>query len=175
MNTLLTRISGVFEISSPLIPKEDLIHMYLVYPLQRPHLHAVSVFAWKQRFLLRFGLPASIRIRWKRRSTKTHLFKNSLQSGGFLKMPICCIRVHRWNRRFLITITSRCWIPLCAYSNQCVFVWKGKDDSKTQLKRREFFWKRRKTTNPFSDKKGYLWKGTNFTTKRSSTIAGAWK
>lgn len=90
----------------------------------------------------------------------------------FLKMPICCIRVRGWNRRFLITITSRCWIPLCAYSHQCAFVWKGKDDSKTQLKRHEFFWKRRKKTNPFSDKKGYLWKGTNFTTKRSSTIAG---
>ena len=33
MNTLLTRISDVFEISSPFIPKEDLRHMYLVYPL----------------------------------------------------------------------------------------------------------------------------------------------
>lgn len=33
MNTLLTRISDVFKISSPFIPKEDLIHMYLVYPL----------------------------------------------------------------------------------------------------------------------------------------------
>ena len=33
MNTLLTRISDVFEISSPFIPKEDLIHMSLVYPL----------------------------------------------------------------------------------------------------------------------------------------------
>ena len=35
MNTLLTRISGVVEISSTLIPKEGLVHMYLVYALLR--------------------------------------------------------------------------------------------------------------------------------------------
>ena len=34
-----------------------------------------------------------------------------------------------------MNIMSRCWVP---YSNQCVFMWKGKDDSKTQLKDADF-------------------------------------
>ena len=169
MNTWLTRISDVFEISSPFIPKEDLIHRYLVYPLlSRAPLTRI-------RFRMKVEISSPV---WP---TGVHTypvktaFKENASFQKFRKMPICCICVHRWNRRLLITITSRCWIPLRAYSHQCVFVWKGKDDSKTQLKRREFFWKRRKKTNPFSDKKGYLWKGTKFTTKRSSTTAGAWK
>ena len=37
-----------------------------------------------------------------------------------------------------MTITSRCWIPLCAYSHQCLLEWKGKDNSKMQLKDADF-------------------------------------
>ena len=145
MNTLLTRISGVFEISSPLIPKEDLIHMYFnSLPFTKaPLTHRI-------RFRMKAEISSPV---WptgvhtypvKTAFNENASFQKFSTEWRFLKMPICCIRVRGWNRRFLITITSRCWIPLCAYSHQCAFVWKGKDDSKTQLKRHEFFWKRRK-------------------------------
>ena len=59
----------------------------------RPH---VSFLIWKRRFFYqRFDVP-STRIRWKR-SRKTHLFKNALQSGDFGK---------RWKRRFSNTTMS---------------------------------------------------------------------
>ena len=51
-----------------------------VFLRRGPH---ISLFAWKRVLFLRFGLP-STRIRWKR-SPKTHLFKNALQSGDFWK------------------------------------------------------------------------------------------
>lgn len=173
MKTLLTRISDVFEISSLFIPKEDLIHMYLVYPLlSRAPLTRIRFRMKAEISSPVWPIPASTRIRWKRRSTKTHLFKNSLQSGGFLKMPICCIRVDGWNRRVLITITSRCWIPLCRYSYRCVFVWKGKYDSKTQLKDTDFSQNGGKKTNPFSDRKGYLWKGQLLAKRKALRSSG---
>lgn len=49
---------------------------------------------------------------------------------------------------------------------------RAKTIQKRNLKDTNFSENGGKKTNPFSDKKGYLWKGTNFTTKRSSTIAG---
>ena len=54
----------------------DRLHLRKLRP--RPHL---SVFVWRRRFLLWLNLP-STRIRWKR-SLKTHLFKNALQSVEF--------------------------------------------------------------------------------------------
>ena len=52
---------------------------------------------------------------------------------------------------------------------------RAKTIQKRNLKDANFSENGGKKTNPISDKKGYLWKGPNFKTKRSSTIAGAWK
>ena len=59
-----------------------------VFLRSRPH---VSVFVWKRRFFLRFGLLCT-RIRWKL-SLKTYLFKSALHSEEFWN---CRLLVYEW-------------------------------------------------------------------------------
>ena len=65
-----------------------------------------------------------------------------------MKTRFCCTPVDGWKRRFLKTISSRCWIPVNAHApikgstvciRYCVFVRTGKNYSKTRRVDAEFF------------------------------------
>lgn len=107
---------GREEASAPCVEMEptltNFIQTWLSAPCYLPETLGprplVSVFVWKRGyFFLRSGL-SSKRIR-RKRSPKTSFQKRSSE-WRFSKTPFCCTRMDVWKRRFLKTITSRCWI-----------------------------------------------------------------
>ena len=109
----------------------------------------VSVFVWKGRFFLLVwsfvhtypflfeegDFPSRLPCRPPaypvKMFTKNAPFQKRPPGWKLLKTPLCCIRVDRWKRRFLKTITSKCWMPVNAhqrwyrFSHYCVSVWTG--------------------------------------------------
>ena len=98
----------------------------------------------------------------KKRSSKTHLLKNALQSGDFWKRHFAALaRVDGWERRVLKTTTSWCWNPVIAhasikdgtvYNSHHIlpYLWTGRNDWKNATCKRELL----KT-----EKNGYVWTG----------------
>ena len=133
-----------------------------VFLRSRPHL---SVFVWKRRFFLRFGLLCT-RIRWKV-SLKTDLFKSALHSEDFWN---CQLLVYEWtdeNGDFripwchssLTTIITHALWGMLLYFDCLLFPYgRAKKIRIRYVWMLLFFWKGREKS-PLPKISGYVWTG----------------